>query len=315
MKDKLNKIFVSNLEKIYSKNDLEIIEKWFSCKKRKTSFRVNTLKSTNEEIEKVLKEKWLEFKKIDFLPNAYILENWTEKDLWDLDIFTKWKIYLQSISSQIPVALLNIKEWDKILDITASPGWKTTQAWAVLKNTWKIIAVDNNAIRIDKLNFTIKRQWLRNVEVIKTDARNLVNNNDYIWYFDKIIADLPCSAEWKFNYNIEKTYWYWNESTNKKNYRLQKDIMKSIIPLLKDSWELVYSTCTISPIENEDVVHMILSNYENMYLEDINLDYEYSKDWVIWFDNKVYKKDMKNTKRILPSEESEWFFVALFKKK
>lgn len=314
MKEKLPQLFIENLEKIYSKDDLKIIRDAFYLEKRKPSFRVNTLKSTNIEIENILKENNLEFEKVDFLDNAYILLNWREKDLWDLNIFKDWKIYLQSISSQIPVSLLNIKTGDNVLDVTASPWWKTSQLAARLKNSWKILAVDNNQIRIDKLNFTIKRQWVKNTEVLKIDARNIWENSDYIWYFDKIIADLPCSAEWKFNLNIEKSYAYWNELTNRKNYKTQKEIINSIIPLLKSSWELIYSTCTISPLENEDIVHMILSNYPEMKLIDIKLDYKYARDWILNFDKKVYKKEMLKSKRILASEESEWFFVALFRK-
>lgn len=314
MKKLLPKALLNNLENIYSKEDLMIVLDGFSTQKRKTSFRVNTLKSNNDEIEKILNEEWIKFEKVDFLENAYFLTEAKEKDLWVLDIFKTWKIYLQSISSQIPVEIMDIQEWDKILDITASPWWKTTQAAAKLNNTWKIVAVDNNAIRIDKLNFTINRQWAKNVEVIKTDARKLIENTDYIEFFDKIIADLPCSAEGKINLNIEKSYAYWYEWLNKKNYNIQKDIIRSIIPLLKKWWELVYSTCTISPLENEDIVHMILSNYPEMSLEEINLDYEYMRDWVLSFWKKVYKKEMLKTKRVLASPESEWFFVARFRK-
>ena len=145
--------------------------------------------------------------------------------------------------------MLDIKENDKILDITAAPGGKTSQTAAKLRNTWEIIANDNNAIRIDKLNFTINRQWCTNVEVVKNDARNIwTNNPKYIDYFDKIIADLPCSAEWKFNLNNEKSYAYWSQDIVNKNYKLQKEIIQNTIELLKDNWELVYSTCTISLI-------------------------------------------------------------------
>jgi tRNA (cytosine40_48-C5)-methyltransferase len=80
------------------------------------------LKTNNSEIEKILKEKNIKFKKVSFLSNAYILEDTKESDLWDLDIFKNGHIYLQSISSQIPVEILSIKEDDKILDITAAPG-------------------------------------------------------------------------------------------------------------------------------------------------------------------------------------------------
>lgn len=315
MRKTLKKEFIEKLEKIYSPSDIKIIEKWFSVNKRKTTFRVNTLKSSNSEIEKILKENKINFKKVGFLKNAYILEDAKESDLWELDIFKNGHIYLQSLSSQIPVEILDINENDKILDITAAPGWKTSQASAILKNSWEIIANDNNAIRIDKLRFTINRQWCKNVKVIKNDARNIGKSfPEYLNYFDKIIADLPCSAEWKFNLNNERSYAYWSQDIVKKNYKLQKEIIQSIIPLLKVWWELAYSTCTISHEENEAICHIILCNFPNIKLEDININYNFARNWVTKVWETSFKNDVKNTIRILPSDESEWFFIAKFKK-
>ncbi len=314
--NKLNEKFLDKLNKIYTKDDLDIIYKWFNCKKRKTAFRVNTIKSSNEEVIDKLLQNNLEVKKIEAFSNTFILLNWDESDLWKLDLFKNWFIYLQSISSQIPVEILDIKDWAKILDLTAAPWWKTSQAAAKLNNTGEIIANDNNSIRIDKLKFTLNRQWVKNAKIIKNDARNIINNNPvYIEYFDYIIADLPCSAEWKFNTNIEKSFAYWSGEVVKKNYKLQKQIIKNSIDLLKKWWELVYSTCTISPEENEDICHMILCNYPYMELVDIELNYKYKRNWLTKFENKFFKKELNKSVRILPSEESEWFFIAKFKKK
>lgn len=323
----LSPIFLTRIKKIYSKPDLDIIFEWFKTPKRNTTFRVNTIKSTNQEIEKILWENWIEFEKISFLKNGYILvKSWKKTYYPDInnhlswvlkELFISWKIYLQSISSQIPVQILDTKEGDKILDITASPWGKTSQVAAKLWNSyWEIVAVDNNAVRIEKLKFTIEKQWCKNIKILKEDAKNITkNHNEFISNFDKIIADLPCSAEWKFNLNNEKSFAYWNENIVKKNYKLQKEIIKSIIPLLKEWWELVYSTCTISPEENEGIVHMILCNFPEMELQNINLDFEFVRPWILKFENKVFKKEVKKTLRILPSVINEGFFVAKFKKK
>lgn len=315
MNSKLPKAFLEKLSKIYSKEDIEICNTWFKTEKRKTTFRVNTLKTNNKEVENILKVNWLEIEKVNWFKNAYILKNGIEKDLWNLDFFKKWYIYLQSISSQIPVEILNIKKEAKVLDITSAPGWKTSQAAAKLKNTWEIIANELNAIRIDKLNFTLNRQWVKNTKVIKNDARKILENYPiYLEYFDYIIADLPCSAEWKFNIKNEKTFWFWNEQINKKNYRLQKQIINSSLNMIKIWWILVYSTCTISPEENEWMVHNILCNNPNFIIEDINLDYKYSRNGILKYWKQRYRKEITKTKRILTSKESEWFFIAKFKR-
>jgi 16S rRNA C967 or C1407 C5-methylase (RsmB/RsmF family) len=322
MKNKLTNELIERLNEIYSEDELKIIESWFECKHRKPSFRINTLKTNTKAVLDRLKELNLEVEKVQFLKNWYILLNWDEKKLWDLDIYKKWHIYMQSISSQLPVDLLDIEDFNKILDITAAPGWKTSQASALLKNTWEIVANDNNKIRIDKLNYTLNKQWCKNVKVIKTDARLIAEKNiDEDWesklyknYFNHIIADLPCSAEWKINLNKEKTYWFWNLWIIKRNFKLQKEILNSIIPMLKVWWTLMYSTCTLAPEENEAVVHMLLSLYPELELQNIEIDYKNIKKWIKWFWKHVYRKDVQKSIRILPSTETEWFFVAKFKK-
>lgn len=308
--------FLEKLEKIYDKNDFEICKKWFEIEKRKTCFRINILKSSEKEIFEILEKNNLKAKKINFLKNAYILENWKEKDLWDLDIFKDGKIYLQSLSSQIPVDFFDLKNNEKnlkILDITASPGWKTSQIQTLLENNWEIFAIDNNAIRIEKLKFTLERQGTKNVKIFKDDARKIKFEENF---FDKIIADLPCSAEWKFLKNKEKSFGYWKEEIVSKNAKLQKEILKNIVPSLRFGWELIYSTCTISPEENEDICHFLLCNFPELEIEKIDFDYENARNWLANFWKKIFKKEIASSvKRILPSLESEWFFIAKFRKK
>ena len=116
MNKKIPKELIDRLKEIYTKEELKIINSGFECEARKTSFRINTLKSTTKEILDILKEKNLEVEKVNFLKNWYILLNWKEKDLWDLDIYKQGKIYMQSISSQLPVDLLDLEDFHKILD-------------------------------------------------------------------------------------------------------------------------------------------------------------------------------------------------------
>lgn len=315
MENKLNVEFRNKLKLIYNEEELKIIENWFNVEKRKTTFRVNTLKTNNKEVELLLKEKWLEIEKIPFLENWYKLLNWIEKDLWKLDIYKKWWLYIQWISSQLPVLYLDLKDSDIVLDITAAPWSKTSQIWSKLNNTWEIIAIDNNQIRIDKLNYTLDKQWITNTERIKIDARNF-NDEKYNEYFDNVLFDAPCSSEWRFNLNVEKSYMYWAQNLVKRNYKLQKSILINIIPMLKQWWTLVYSTCTMSPEENEAIVHFILSNFSDMKIVDINnkLEIEDSRPWITKFWDISYRNDVSKSLRILANEEMEWFFVVKFKK-
>lgn len=322
----LDQAFWDRIEKIYSTEDIEIIKAGYNTEKRKTSFRVNTIKATEEEILKLLKENNLEVSKVAYLENCYVLENGTEKDLWELDLFENGKIYIQQIASQIPVQFMDLTQNSKILDTTAAPWSKTSQIAAMTKNTSEIIAVDNNQIRIDKLNYTIKKQWVKRSLVFKTDARKVHEPlGEYLelqgWakedtndYFDHILFDAPCTAEGRFNLNKEKSFAFWNETIFKKAYKLSKSILEEIIPMLKVNGTLVYSTCTLAPEENEAITHFILSNYPEMELVPVTIDSQYARAGIKSFGKQIYRSDVVNTLRLLPSEETEGFYIAKFKK-
>ncbi len=327
MKKILNKDFLEKIEKIYSKDELKIIENGFKTEKRKPVFRINTLKANENKTIESLKEAGVKIKKLDFLDNVYVLEEGREKDLWDTGAFKAGYIYMQGLSSMIPALIFDFTKdnnYIKVLDVTAAPGSKTSQISAIMNNEWQIIACDNNQIRIDKLNFTLKRQWVKNVWVVKTDARKLSSKLEEEFgaeveeYFDKILFDAPCSAEWRFNLNKEKSYAFWNSSIPKKNYKLQKSILTDVLKMLKTGWELVYSTCTLSPEENEWVIHFIQSLFPEMEIVDItekeifkNLK---TKTWIKKFWKSIYKNADKSI-RILPTKDYEGFFVAKFVKK
>lgn len=308
------KKFFDKLVKIYQEKDIEIIKKWYNSEKKVVSFRVNHLKSNNKEIEEVLTQNNLIFQKLNFLNDWYLLLNWREKDLWDLEIYKNWKIYIQSVSSQIPVLVMNLKYNSKVLDVTSAPWSKTSQIADLMNNSWEIIANELNAIRIEKLKFTLNRQWVTNTKVIKNDARKL--SEVLKWeMFDYILADLPCSAEGRFKANIEKSFWFWKEEVVENNSKLQKEILDNIVWLLGNNWTLIYSTCTISPEENEDVVEYLISKYPELSLENIEIKYDYMRNWIESYEWKKYNFDTKKVKRFLPSEITEWFFIAKFIKK
>lgn len=322
----LPKEFWNRIEKIYSKEDIEIIKNGYNTEKRKTSFRVNTIKNTEDIAIDTLTNLGIKTTKIPYLENCYTLDEWTEKDLWETELFEKGKIYIQQISSQLPVQFMNLQEWDKVLDATAAPWSKTSQIAALTKNKSEIIAIDNNAIRIDKLNYTLKKQGVKNAVVMKTDARKIhVPLGEYLtqlgWseddtkeYFDKILLDAPCTAEWRFNLNREKSFGFWNETIFKKAYRLSKSILEEIIPMLKVGGTLVYSTCTLAPEENEAITHFILSNYPEMKIEEISIDSENIRPGIKSFGKSVYRNDVTKSIRCLPSKETEGFYIAKFTK-
>ena len=129
------------------------------------------------------------FEEISWYDNSLVV-NTTEDTLRELDIYKEGKIYLQSLSSQLPPLFLNPKEDEMILDMAAAPGGKTTQIAALSNNKAMITAIEKNKIRSERLQYNIDKQGAKKVTVLNTDSRNL---NEY-FMFDKILLDAPCSG-------------------------------------------------------------------------------------------------------------------------
>lgn len=250
-----NLIYLSNkIEEQYGaelKN--EVFEGYESIKK--VTFRVNKIKSSNEEMEKILNENKISFEKVSWYDSAFILNDVSEQEIENLDIYKDGKIYMQSLSSMLPPIILNPKAEMDILDMCAAPGGKTTQIAALTENYAHITACEMNPIRLQKLKYNIEKQGARGVNIMKKDARDL----DDFFAFDSILLDAPCSGSGTIVLNDEKTYKYFSNNLVNKSVKAQKKLLRKAIKLLKKGKEMVYSTCSILQEENENIINEILS--------------------------------------------------------
>lgn len=281
-------------------------------KKRFTTFRINTLKANSEDIiEDILyrlrKEK-IEFKKSSFLKNAFYFLNLNERKALKLPIVNEGLIYLQSFSSMIPAYLIDPEEKEKILDITAAPGSKTTLLSALSNNKAIIYANEKDKIRYERLKYNIALLGC-NVNLINEKAEKL--GERFTKIFDKVLVDAPCSGEGRFLQNDKSTYFNWSEKEVEKNYILQKKILNSALKTLKEGGLCVYSTCTLNKIENEKVLAEILQNYEIKIIKDIELFNNIPDVYIEYIDIRNLRLPVY---RILPSEYFEGFTIILFTK-
>lgn len=171
--------------------------------------------------------------------------------------------YLQEPSAMCVSYLLDIDEGDKILDLCAAPGGKTVQASLKLKNTGCIIANDISKPRCDTLLQNIERMGISNVLISNNDFQIIYKS--YLNYFDKIILDAPCSGSGMFRKNEDiKNDWSYNKVL--KFAEIQKQLIVMAFQMLKPGGELIYSTCSFSKEENEDVIDYLLNYFENASL-------------------------------------------------
>ncbi len=285
-------------------------------KTRKGSFRINTLKWDGSDVFAELETKWILVEAFQVLPGVYFFENKDDYALKGTDAFYGWKIYLQSLASLLPALVLDPQAGESILDVCAAPGGKTTQIAAMMKNRGSIIALEQNTIRFDKLMHNAKLQGATIIEWVRVDARRYFD--ELPPNFDRILLDVPCSAEGRILLSNEKSYSFWSLENTRKKAELQYDLLVRAFASLKSGWTLVYSTCTLAPEENEWVITRFLSENTEGTLENIDIglsDMTWWKNGILKFWKSEYDEACKKTVRIIPSDETEGFFMAKIVKK
>lgn len=261
---------------------------------RVVSLRINTIKSSKEEITTILNENNISYENISWYDNALIV-NTNEDTLRELDIYKEGKIYLQSLSSQLPPLFLNPKENEMILDMAAAPGGKTTQIAALSNNKAMITAIEKNKIRSERLQYNIDKQGAKKVTVLNTDSRNL---NEY-FIFDKILLDAPCSGSGTI---INNNFNNFDEDLVNRSIKFQISLLKEAIRHLKVGGELIYSTCSIIKEENELVLESILKEHNNIKIEPLDLsNYQ---------DLPTLPTTIEGTLCVCPTTYYEGFFVS-----
>ena len=289
------------LEKLNKQYDIELTNKIIEGyrENRPVTFRVNTLKSNIEEVKSVLEENNIKYTNPLWSREAFILENIEEKDIEKLEIYKEGKIYLQSLSSMLPPIILKPEEGQDILDMTAAPGGKTTQIAALTQNKANITACEINKIRAERLKYNIEKQGA-NVYVLKEDSKKI----DSFFSFDRILLDAPCSGSGTINLNNDKNKI--SIELIEKCKKIQCELLKKAIQVLKPGQEMVYSTCSILQEENEDIIESILKSKR---AQIIPIEFEGMKEI------ELLPTKIEGTICVMPSEMYEGFFVAKINKK
>ena len=251
----------------------------------------------------------IKLEKIPNLDNAYKILEGSNLAGKTLD-FVLGRYYLQSLSSMIPPIILNPASDDKVLDLCAAPGSKTTQLAELMNYNGTLIANEVSMDRLKSLVFNVDKMNLANVGILQGKGELL--SKKYQNYFDKILVDAPCSGLGIIQKKGEVSNW-WNENKLVTFTELQTKLLVAAIKMCKPGGEIVYSTCTVSIEENELVLNKVLENYP-VELVEIKLPVK-SQDSILQFGEKNLRKDISLARRILPWEiNSEGFFISKLRK-
>ena len=172
-------------------------------------------------------------------------------------------VYSQEPAAQMVAQVAAPSKGSRVLDLAAAPGGKSTHLLSYLDNTGLLVSNEINFKRSKVLVENIERFGAKNVVVTNTSADKLAKV--FKNYFDMIVFDGPCSGEGMFRKDPDAIQ-YWHKDYPSELAQLQKDILSDGLKMLAPGGQLIYSTCTWSPEENEGVVAWILENYPDLEL-------------------------------------------------
>lgn len=264
----------------------------------KVTVRVNEFKAEYDEVYEKLEEIGYNIEEGYACPEAIAIKG--GKGVENNELFKEGLITVQDESAMLVAPLLDLKEGDKVLDLCAAPGGKTTHIAELLSNTGEVLAFDLHENKLSLIEENANRLGLNNIVCKAMDATKL--NSDYISYGDKVLIDVPCSG---LGIIRKKPEIKWNKTRQqlKDLVPIQREIMENAWQYLKPGGTLVYSTCTLNKEENEENLQWFLSKHNDAEVEKIYIGNN---------NNFIYNEDGSLT--ILPNDSMDGFFIGKIKK-
>ena len=218
--------------------------------------------------------------------------------------------YIQEPSAMTPAAVLPIEEGDRVLDLCAAPGGKTTELAAKLNGTGVLVTNDISASRAKALLKNVELSGVRNAIITNEAPEKLCKYFDE--YFDKILVDAPCSGEGMFRKDagLIKS---WEEYGVEYFAQLQKQIIVEAAKMLRPGGMMVYSTCTFSPEENEATIAHLKENFPEFEVLPIEMVEGFGHGRPDWIQSE--DMELKNCVRLFPHKiAGEGHFVTLLRR-
>lgn len=278
----------------------------YCVKPLRKSIRINTIKIDVEKCVKRLEEYGWSLKQIPWCETGFWVEYGKDEQVGNtLEHFMGY-YYVQEAASMLPPIILNPDKRDFVLDIAAAPGSKTSQLAALMNNQGTVIGNDVSVERIKILRFNLEKLGILNTIVTQMDGRLFSRFEEK---FDSALVDAPCSSE-----GIIRKDWKalskWSIKFIMDMSHLQKQLISAAITATKWGGTIVYSTCTLAPEENEEVIDFAIKNF-GVEVEKVAVNGLKTRPGIREWEDKKYDSQVKRCLRIYPHDnDTEGFFVA-----
>ena len=226
-----------------------------------------------------------------------------------------WYFYIQEVAAGLSAQILDVKKWNMVLDLCAAPGGKSVQIADKLSQLWWGFLLSNEPSnpRRKALIFNLNRCWLANTAVSAYQGQQIWELVSEV--FDKVLVDAPCSGE-GMQYKSDSKTTYRDEKNAQQLSKLQIQLLISGLKALKVWWELVYSTCTLNALENEQVIAALLKQFPNQIeLLPVEINQKSAGLTHYWWNELLPKDQAQKVARFWPHiQHTGGFFIAKFRK-
>ena len=277
---------------------------WNFCEvKARQAIRINDSNAKGKNVLERLRHDGVTLDGIPFLENGY----WVRRSRVSVGATAEYLLGLYSIqeaAAQIPATLFSDLKGKMVLDACAAPGGKTVQLADLMDNTGVIVALDVDKRRLSALANHLERCHVRNTVVYDRDARYA---SGLKLKFDRILLDVPCSG----NFAADE-HWFERRTLRdvERNAQLQREILTEASKCLKDDGEIVYSTCSLEPEEDELNMDWAIKNLKLTIEKADSL----GQDGVTDVFGKELAASISCCRRVWPGD-TQGFFVCKLKKR
>lgn len=265
--------------------------------------RINTLKTNSDN---VLSNLGYNVEESKFCKESYYIPSDIQSP-GNHPLHHAGAFYIQEPSASSAVAVMGIENGDKVLDLCAAPGGKSTQIAAKLNGTGLLWSNEYVRSRVQPLISNIERMGIKNAVVSSAHPEDLCSKLE--GYFDKILVDAPCSGEGMFR-KEPNALDNWSVANSKTCGQRQLHILDSASKALKNGGILCYSTCTFSYYENEEVIEQFLISHPEFSI--IDMPFNFGKEGYLKYAPNT--PDIIKTRHIFPQNKGEGHYIALLKK-
>lgn len=257
---KLPAAFLEKMQKLLGEKEYQELVAALNGQ-RQYGLRVNTLKISVEEMQGLLPNM---SEKVPWTTDGFYLGS--DETPGRHPYYHAGLYYIQEPSAMLPGQILGAQPGEKVLDLCAAPGGKTVQIAAAMKGKGLLVSNDINSERVKALVKNIELCGVRNAIVLNESPERIAQR--FEGYFDRVIIDAPCSGEGMFRKD-EAAARSWESFKCERCTKLQEPILQSADLLLKPGGTLVYSTCTFSPEEDEQMIKGFIDKHCQYELVDI----------------------------------------------